>query len=102
MSLFAEYPPLPPRPPRKVLVCCAELDAPGRISERTWAVIHAYGHSRTPVSVAAMAETLGIAPGSARSALMEGERVGWLAQVQPERHERHPVTLWIGRLPHKR
>jgi hypothetical protein len=101
MSLFAEYPqgePSEPKPPS----CCAYLMAPGHVEARTWAMVHAYGHSRVPVTVLVLAMTADITPAAARTAIAAGQSAGWLAPVGAERHERTPAPRWIGRLPHKR
>jgi len=101
MSLFAEYPPPEPKDP-KPPPCCALLIPPAHVTPRTWEMVHAYGHSRVPVTVVVLAETANITPAAARVAMAAAVSAGWLAAVQPERHEHHVAPRWIGRLPHKR
>jgi hypothetical protein len=101
MSLFPEYPPDELDPPKPQ--CCAELGAPpSNVTVRTWEMTHAYGHSRTPISAAAMASALSIPTAAAHLALRAGVNAGWLAPAMPERHERHPAPQWIGCLARKR
>jgi len=100
MSLFVEYPPEEPKDPK--VSCCDLTYVPADIDVRTWEMVHAYGHSRVPVSAPAMADALSISARKARSALQAGVGAGWLALVSPERHERDPRPRWIGCLPHRR
>jgi len=101
MSLFAEYPPEEPTPPKPQ--CCAELGAPpSNVTVRTWEVTHAFGHSRSPISAASMALALRIPTSAAHLALRAGVNAGWLTPVMAERHERNPAPRWIGCLPRKR
>jgi len=101
VSLFPEYPPGEPDPPKPS--CCTELDGPpSNVTVRTWEVTHAFGHSRVPISAAAMALALRIPTSAALLALRAGVTVGWLTPVMAERHERHSAPSWIGCLPRKR
>jgi hypothetical protein len=102
MSLFAEYPPDEPKEPKAQCCAQADLHPPSNITPRTWEMTHAYGHSRIPISAAAMALALSIPTSAAHLALRAGVNAGWLTPAMPERHEQHPTPCWIGCLPRNR